>query len=74
MTLATYGYLWSKVYAQDMFTVFERHGLENPEIGRRYRREILEPGATREPDDLLESFLGRSVSLGAFYEELALAP
>jgi thimet oligopeptidase len=69
-----YGYLWSKVYAQDMFTEFERRGLENPEIGRRYRREILEPGATREPDDLLGSFLGRPVSYAAFYEELGLAP
>jgi thimet oligopeptidase len=69
-----YGYLWSKVYAQDMFTLFERHGLENPEIGRRYRREILEPGATREPDDLLERFLGRPVSHDAFYEELGLTP
>ncbi|HWN66019.1 MAG TPA: M3 family metallopeptidase [Haliangium sp.] len=69
-----YGYLWSKVYAQDMFTEFERHGLENPDIGMRYRREILEPGGTREPDDLLGIFLGRSVSYDAFYEELGLAP
>jgi thimet oligopeptidase len=69
-----YGYMWSKVYAQDMFTEFERHGLENPEIGMRYRREILAPGATREPDELLQRFLGRPVSFDAFYEELGLGP
>lgn len=69
-----YGYLWSKVFAQDMFTVFEQGGLENPAIGMRYRREILEPGGAREPDELLARFLGRPVRTEAFYEALGLAP
>lgn len=69
-----YGYLWSKVYAQDMFTVFAQGGLENPEIGRRYRREILEPGGTREPEALLERFLGRPVRFDAFYQALGIGP
>lgn len=69
-----YGYLWSKVFAQDMFTVFEQGGLENPAIGMRYRREILEPGGTREPEELLVRFLGRPVRTEAFYQALGLAP
>jgi thimet oligopeptidase len=69
-----YGYLWSKVYAQDMFTVFAARGLDNPEIGMRYRRELLEPGGAREPEELLERFLGRPVSHDAFYESVGLAP
>ncbi len=69
-----YGYLWSKVFAQDMFTVFEQGGLENPAIGMRYRREILEPGGAREPDELLARFLGRPVRTEAFYQALGLAP
>ena len=36
-----YGYLWSKVYAQDMFSRFKTEGLLNPALGRRYRTEIL---------------------------------
>jgi thimet oligopeptidase len=69
-----YGYLWSKVYAQDMFGVFARGGLDDPEIGMRYRREILEPGGTREPEELLARFLGRPVRTDAFYEALGLVP
>ncbi|MCG8422134.1 MAG: Zn-dependent oligopeptidase [Proteobacteria bacterium] len=67
-----YGYLWSKVFAQDMFTEFMRAGLDNPAVGRRYRREILEPGGSREPDVLLKNFLGRAVRLDAFYDDLGL--
>jgi thimet oligopeptidase len=67
-----YGYIWSRVYAQDLFTAFQKGGLENPEVGLRYRREILEPGGTVEPEELLNNFLGRSVRPDAFYEELGV--
>ncbi len=65
-----YGYIWSRVYAQDMFTAFLQGGLENPEVGLRYRREILEPGGTVEPEELLARFLGRPVSFNAFYTDM----
>jgi thimet oligopeptidase len=67
-----YGYAWSRVFAQDIFTVFQQGGLENPEVGMRYRREILEPGGMVEPEKLLENFLGRPVSYEAFYRELGI--
>jgi thimet oligopeptidase len=69
-----YGYLWSKVFAQDMFTVFQRYGLESSVAGMRYREDILEPGAVYEPDLLLERFLGRPVSYDAFYKYLGIKP
>ncbi|HLJ84949.1 MAG TPA: M3 family metallopeptidase [Candidatus Eremiobacteraceae bacterium] len=69
-----YGYLWSRVFAQDMFTVFQRYGLESPVAGMRYRKDILQPGAVYEPDVLLEHFLGRPVSYDAFYRYLGIAP
>jgi thimet oligopeptidase len=69
-----YGYLWSKVYAQDMFTAFSRAGLENPGVGARYRRDILEPAREREPDDEVHAFLGRAMSPTAFYAEFQTAP
>jgi len=65
-----YGYLWSRVYAQDMFTVFQKGGLENPAVGARYRKDILEPGGSVEPDQLLRNFLGREPSYDAFYKDL----
>ncbi|MBI3548706.1 MAG: Zn-dependent oligopeptidase, partial [Elusimicrobia bacterium] len=39
-----YGYLYSEVFAQDMFTRFEQGGVLNPDTGRDYRRSILAKG------------------------------
>lgn len=61
-----YVYMWSLVYAQDMFTAFQKGGLENPAVGMRYRRTILEPARTYSPDVLVENFLGRPMSPAAF--------
>ena len=69
-----YGYLFSKVYAQDMFTAFQRGGLENPAVGMRYRRDILQPAKTYDPDTEVKRFLGRPVSPDAFYAEFGIAP
>jgi thimet oligopeptidase len=68
-----YGYLWSKRYAQDMFTRFEREGILNPRTGRAYRNDVLAPSGTEEPDVLVQRFLGRPVSDSAFYRELGIA-
>lgn len=67
-----YGYMWSKVYAQDMFSRFQRGGLLSPVVGREYRRDILEPGAIEEPDELVQRFLGRPVGYDAFYRDLGI--
>ncbi len=69
-----YGYLWSKVYAQDMYSVFKAKGLLNPEIGRRYRTEILEKGSSRDEMDSLKAFLGRAPNEDAFLESIGLKP
>jgi len=69
-----YGYLWSKVYAQDLFTAFQQGGLENPAVGMRYRTEILEPARTYDPDVEVQHFLGRPMSPNAFYQEFQNAP
>jgi len=69
-----YGYLWSKVYAQDLFTAFQQGGLENPAVGMRYRKDILEPARTYDPDVEVQRFLGRPMSPNAFYQEFENAP
>jgi thimet oligopeptidase len=68
-----YGYLWSKVYAQDMFTAFAAGGLESAVVGARYRNDILAPARLTEPDDAVRAFLGRPMSPDAFYHELGIA-
>ena len=67
-----YGYMWSKVYAQDMFTRFQQEGLLNPAIGRQYRDDILAPGGSKDPMTLLETFLGRKPNDKAFLRSLGL--
>lgn len=67
-----YGYMWSKVYAADMFSVFEKGGVYNPEIGMRYRRVILEPGGSREEAGLVREFLGREPDERAFLHSIGL--
>jgi len=67
-----YGYLWSEVYSADLFQVFNKGGILNPEIGKRYRDKILAPGGTKDAMDLLVDFLGRSPEDEAFLVHIGL--
>ncbi|MBI5243078.1 MAG: Zn-dependent oligopeptidase [Elusimicrobia bacterium] len=67
-----YGYLWSKVYAQDAFSRFEKIGLLDEETGREFRRQMLEVGGAREESASLEAFLGRKPSDEAFLRDIGL--
>lgn len=69
-----YGYVWSRVYARDLFTAFEEGGPTGPAVGRRFRRQVLEPGSSVPPEQLVRRFLGRPVSPEAFYRELGISP
>ncbi len=63
-----YGYLWSEVYAADMFTRFQKEGLLNSKTGRDYRQTVLEKGGSEDPMELLTQFLGRRPNSKAFLE------
>lgn len=65
-----YAYLWSKVFAQDIYTLFKADGVISPEVGAKYRREILEVGSERPEMDSLRAFLGREPSEEAFMREV----
>jgi oligopeptidase A len=69
-----YGYLWSKVYAQDMFSRFKTAGLTSPIAGKAYRDDILAPARLQEPDQEIARFLGRPMNPNAFYAELGITP
>jgi len=61
-----YGYLWSKVFAQDIYSFFKADGVISPRVGARYRSEILAWGSERPEKDSLRAFLGREPSEAAF--------
>ena len=67
-----YGYMWSKVYAEDMASRFMTEGLLNPVTGRRYRETILEKGSSEDEAKLLRDFLGREPNEEAFVKSLGL--
>lgn len=67
-----YGYMWSKVFAADMFTRFEAEGVLNPHTGMDYRHWILEKGAILEEMNLVRGFLGREPNSEAFLRELGI--
>ncbi|WP_460218501.1 M3 family metallopeptidase [Psychroserpens sp. MEBiC05023] len=67
-----YGYLWSEVYAQDMFTVFENNGLRDQDTGVKYKKLILANGSQRPVDEAVEEFLGRPMNNAAYIKSLGL--
>jgi len=68
----TYGYTWSEVYAQDMFTAFQKNGLTDQATGIRYRKLILANGTQRDIVEAVEEFLGRPSNNEAYIKSLGL--
>ena len=64
-----YGYMWAEVIALDMLSMFGANVM-NPEVGRRFRREVLSRGGEEPARVLVERFLGRPVRNDAFFAEL----
>ncbi|KZL69628.1 metallopeptidase [Colletotrichum incanum] len=68
-----YGYFFSKVYAQDIFSTVFKENLMSEEAGRKYRYGVLEKGGSQPEMKTLSDFLERDVLMEPFYEELGLA-
>ncbi len=69
-TALYYTYMWSLVLAKDCLSAFGED-LMDREVATRYRRKILEPGGSRDAEDLVRDFLGRPYSFDAFEAWLA---
>ncbi|HYG21489.1 MAG TPA: M3 family metallopeptidase [Verrucomicrobiae bacterium] len=69
-----YGYAWADAISADMATVFEKapNGYHDKEIGMRLRREIYEPGDSRDVNISIEKFLGRPRSLEPFFKHIGM--
>jgi oligopeptidase A len=60
-----YSYKWAEVLSADAYSLFEEHGVLNPEIGSRFRSEILSIGGARPAMQSFTAFRGRAPSIDA---------
>ena len=70
-----YGYAWADAIAADMATVFEKSkdGYLEKQAGLRLRREIYEPGDSRDVNISIEKFLGRKQSIQPFLKKIGIS-
>ncbi|GMU19067.1 MAG: peptidase M3 [Candidatus Babeliales bacterium] len=67
-----YGYMWSKVFAHDLFNEIKKIGLLDPIIGRKYVDAVIGRGGSKDPNDLLKDFLSREPNQDAFLHDMGL--
>ncbi|RJP24956.1 MAG: hypothetical protein C4527_17925 [Candidatus Omnitrophota bacterium] len=69
-----YGYAWADVICADLATMFEKapQGFLDPQMGMKLRREIFEPGDSRDVNESIQAFLGREVSKEPFLEKIGV--
>ncbi|MGO9316603.1 MAG: M3 family metallopeptidase [Terracidiphilus sp.] len=60
-----YTYVLDKVIALDFFSQFDRRNLLDGPTAMRYRRAVLEPGASKPAAELVNDFLGRPQQMDA---------
>jgi len=65
-----YGFLWSRVFARDIFSEFQKNSVLDTNTGIRYRKEILEKGATVDEMQMLRNFLRREPNSDAFMRSI----
>jgi thimet oligopeptidase len=65
-----YGYMWSKVFALDLFYTIKKIGLLSPQAGKKFVETILSKGGSSDPNEFLEQYLGRKPNQQAFFEDL----
>ena len=60
-----YSYKWAEVLSSDAYGAFEEAGVLNPEIGARFRREVLACGGSRPALESFVAFRGRKPQIDA---------
>ena len=60
-----YSYKWAEVLSADAYSLFEENGVLNPDVGARFRSEILAIGGSRGAMQSFTAFRGREPSIDA---------
>ncbi|QJR16875.1 M3 family metallopeptidase [Usitatibacter palustris] len=60
-----YSYKWAEVLSADAYSAFEEGGVLNPEVGARFRREVLAAGGSRPAIESFMAFRGRKPQIDA---------
>jgi oligopeptidase A len=60
-----YSYKWAEVLSADAYGAFEENGVLNPEVGERFRREVLAAGGSRPALESFVAFRGRKPQIDA---------
>ncbi len=60
-----YSYKWAEVLSSDAYGAFEEAGVLNPEIGAKFRREVLAAGGSRPALESFVAFRGRKPQIDA---------
>ena len=60
-----YSYKWAEVLSADAYSLFEEHGVLDPETGKRFWDEILGVGGSRPAIESFVAFRGREPKIDA---------
>jgi oligopeptidase A len=60
-----YSYKWAEVLSADAYSLFEEVGVLSPDIGSRFREEILASGGSRPALESFVAFRGREPNIDA---------
>ena len=60
-----YSYKWAEVLSADAYSLFEENGILNPDVGARFRSEILAMGGSRDAMQSFVAFRGREPAIDA---------
>ncbi|XP_072999622.1 probable thimet oligopeptidase isoform X1 [Typha latifolia] len=63
-----YSYIWSQVFAADIFASRFQDNLLNQYAGLQFRNKVLAPGGAKDPLEIISNYLGREPSVKPFIE------
>ncbi len=68
-----YSYKWAEVLSADAYSLFEEHGVLDPETGQRFWAEILGVGGSRPALESFVAFRGREPKIDALLRHSGMA-